>query len=75
MMPQDTPTEPEKGSILVFTAVAYFDGLTWAGLRQFMEVAQQEGVLDSEPVDLHYENDDHYSPLGISLTFRGRKPE
>lgn len=68
MVPQDQPESPQ----IIFTAVALFDRLTWSGLRRFVDLAEREGVDGSQPVDLHFENDDYYSPLGLSVTFAPR---
>lgn len=63
----------EPNPKILFTATIAFDGMTWGDLRQFVEMAAKHGVKDEETVDLHYENDDYYSPLGLEVTFLGGK--
>ncbi|HOW00839.1 MAG TPA: hypothetical protein PLY19_05155 [Rhodoglobus sp.] len=73
MVPPETPPQP-RTAVIQFTATVGFADMTWGDLRRFVELAGQHGVTDEETVELSYENDDFYSPLGLEITFFEPKP-
>lgn len=66
MVPED------KTSGIIYTAVAYFENLTWGDLRNLVALGQREGCQDHELVDLYYENEDYYSPVGLKVSFKAK---
>lgn len=72
MVPPDT-TPPQRTAVIQFTATVTFESMTWGDLRRFVDLAEQHGIVDDETVELHYENDDFYSPLGLEITFFEQK--
>jgi hypothetical protein len=66
MVPPETPPQP-RTAVIQFTATVGFADMTWGDLRRFVELAGQHGVTDEETVELSYENDDFYSPLGLEI--------
>ena len=55
--------------LIRLTATIFFDGMTWADLREFVSIADRNGIDDGDTVDLYYENEDFYSPLGLEVAF------
>ena len=60
------PDIPKPKSSIVIEVTLDFDGMTWAGLRRFVALADRNHVSDDDEVALNFEpNVDDFEPIGL----------